>query len=538
MPWTLWRYILFDIGRSFIITTAVLVTVIAFGAAIKPLAEDHLLGAWQAMKYICFALVPMLQFALPFSGGFAATLTMHRMASDRELVAAVIGGISYRKILVPVVALGLAASLFLVALTQIVIPRFWTLMERTITADIVSMFEASIGRGMPFEVGNMQIFADEMSVVKNPDASDADTRIRLLRLAAVELDDNDQVVTDITAHQAAVDVYFREGQTVLQLVLDDAVAYNGESRAIFFAPTTDPEGIVVPGFLDNDPATCTRRELIELMQHPERFPKVDEARRDLARMVRAVDEIGALSSVLERTGEIVFNEEGTAGRRYRVQASRIKGSGLINVNGAPILMLQEDNGEVTRTFEAETVALTLNPQATDQALTFDLTATNLRVSTQMDGVFNERSDLLLRHLVPPVTTEMRYDALSCDDLLSVASQRVDGSPAMQRRIDRLALCVDDLMREARSNLARRYAMSATAILLITLGAILAILLRESPPLTVYLWAFLPSILDLVLISGGEQMIQDGKSAGLAVMWSGNALLLTLCVLAFRRISRH
>ena len=42
MPWTLYRYILKDLLRVIGLTTLILVTVIAFGATIKPLANDAL----------------------------------------------------------------------------------------------------------------------------------------------------------------------------------------------------------------------------------------------------------------------------------------------------------------------------------------------------------------------------------------------------------------------------------------------------------------------------------------------------------------
>ena len=58
-------------------------------------------------------------------------------------------------------------------------------------------------------------------------------------------------------------------------------------------------------------------------------------------------------------------------------------------------------------------------------------------------------------------------------------------------------------------MSRRYALSMTAMLLLLLGATLAMLLRDSPPLVTYTWAFLPSILDILLISGGDHMVRRG-----------------------------
>ena len=60
MPLMLYRYILKDLMRVILLTTVVLVTVIAFGAAIRPLADDQFLGPLQIIKYIMLAIVPPL----------------------------------------------------------------------------------------------------------------------------------------------------------------------------------------------------------------------------------------------------------------------------------------------------------------------------------------------------------------------------------------------------------------------------------------------------------------------------------------------
>jgi hypothetical protein len=72
-----------------------------------------------------------------------------------------------------------------------------------------------------------------------------------------------------------------------------------------------------------------------------------------------------------------------------------------------------------------------------------------------------------------------------------------------------------------------------------LGALLAAVMRSAQPLTIYLLAFLPSIGAVLVISGGEQMMRGGQLAGgLAVMWSGNGLLLLISAFSFFQLSRH
>ena len=59
------------------------------------------------------------------------------------------------------------------------------------------------------------------------------------------------------------------------------------------------------------------------------------------------------------------------------------------------------------------------------------------------------------------------------------------------------------------------------------------------PLTIYLLAFLPAILNIVTIAGGQQMVRSGAiSVGSLVMWSGNALLAACFTLAYTRWARH
>ena len=65
IPWTLWRHVAWELLRVFAVTASVIVTVIAFGAAAQPLA-DNSIGANTIFKYVTLAMVPMLQFAMPF----------------------------------------------------------------------------------------------------------------------------------------------------------------------------------------------------------------------------------------------------------------------------------------------------------------------------------------------------------------------------------------------------------------------------------------------------------------------------------------
>src|SRR5689334_14507743 len=95
MPVSLWRYVLSELWRLILLSTIVLVAVISFVAAIKPLADGKL-APLETLKFMGLAIIPMLQWALPFAAGFGATLAYHRLSHDNELTAAYAGGVSHR----------------------------------------------------------------------------------------------------------------------------------------------------------------------------------------------------------------------------------------------------------------------------------------------------------------------------------------------------------------------------------------------------------------------------------------------------------
>ena len=116
----LWRYTCVEILKVMVLTTLVLVVVVAFGATIKPLIQDKI-DPLDVGKYAFFAAVPMLQFALPFAAGFSATIVMHRMANDNEILAMSMG-IRYRRIFMPAACLGVLLTIIMFVLVNFVIP--------------------------------------------------------------------------------------------------------------------------------------------------------------------------------------------------------------------------------------------------------------------------------------------------------------------------------------------------------------------------------------------------------------------------------
>ena len=106
-----------------------------------------------------------------------------------------------------------------------------------------------------------------------------------------------------------------------------------------------------------------------------------------------------------------------------------------------------------------------------------------------------------------------------------------------------AAAMNESVRRVRADIVARIVQrinqSLSAPLMIVLGAVLAVALRGTNPLQVYLLAFLPAILAILLVSGGEQMLKEKTSLlGILVASLGNIGLLSMIVFAARKVARH
>lgn len=538
MPWLLYRMMLSDLLRVIGLTVAVLVTVIAFGATIKPLASDSLLDAGQTFKYLMLAIVPMLQFALPFSAGFGATLAMNRMTADNEVQAMAVSGISYGRILMPVVALGLALCAVMVVLTQEVIPRFWSIIEQTIASDVTKLFQASIKRGQPFKIGDMQIYADEIIVQNSPEGPEGpNTRLRLIKVAAAELDEQGRVTIDVTANQAFVDIYRQRGETLLKLAMYDTVAYNPESGALSRVESIVPKrAIIIPNPLRDIAKAKSRGELLQLRADPDKFGQVIEARQALADLISEIEARLAIDAQLRERGEVRL----LADLRYTVKADRLVDGRFVTRDGRRIEITQSDSDLALRKFVTDTATLEQSPGARLGNPTFDLVLGQHEVSDlRSGGGWNQRDSLDIRGLSVAGVNEEDLLKLPSEQL--IARARALGRESVERvgpRINKVRNEIDQLQREIHSRLLNRYALSVTAPLLLILGAILAMYLRGTLPLTIYLLSFLPSVIDLILASAGEQLLRDGRAIGLPIMWSGNTLILVIIGVVYWKLARN
>jgi lipopolysaccharide export LptBFGC system permease protein LptF len=510
------------------------------------------------------AVVPMLQYVLPFAAGFGATLAYHRMTHDNELTGAKAGGISHRALLVPALVTGLMVGAGLSELNGYVIPRFLRSMESMVAQDAAQMVFRTIDSGQAVVVKNRLIYADKVYQV-TPESQDPDgpTDVLVLtRVAALELGPGNEVLKEATAAQATL-AFFRARESdgpvtggrppggLSQVVLEmkNSRAYDKKGR------TEAGSGTVVfpiAGVFSDNPRYNTNRELAELPADPDRINFIDAQRHTLAYRLAEHDMIAAIASSLKGRGHVRLT--GSENRTYTIKAAGLRWNKsrweLIppgqdrpvevemiraSAKGVP------DPSDRLR-FTARTAGLTIDrfTELAVRSVTLSLEMEFVTVQARENEPATQLPTLSRPSLAPTENPLPRLLAMNTYAMLAEAAKRPaaerdastdDAARELQRRLDRL-------LREAVSHQHERAALAGACLVMVLIGALTAMRMGESLPLTVYLWSFFPALLSVISISAGQSIAYQIGSWGLVVLWAGLAVLTAYALAAFWMVRRH
>lgn len=547
LPVTIWTFTTLELWKLLGITTLVLVSVIAFAMTIKPLADGEL-SALDAIRFMLLATVPMLAYALPFGAGFAATLVFHRMAQDNELSASHAGGVSHARLLAPAGATGLVLAVVVGVLSDQAIPRFLRTMEQLITEDVARLMVSRLDAGETVEFGGNLIAADAVqridpSSMRN--AGGAEDVIALSRAAFGRLGEGRTLDAGGTAEQAFIVIY-RDGEaergagSIVRLVASN---YNSWGDT-FLAESTDQlvYDFAVPGAFRDDPKFWSFAELRELRRDPRRIAIVGHWHRMLALRAASVEALAEIDRALRATGAFELTTTSD-----EVLTLRAGGLGKLEGLSRPILAPQGGQVVVERRRSDGSVVRSSAERGVIDAQQLDEIAAS-RVVAKIaleevatgeggEGVAGRRRSQQIPGVTFPGDQSASLAALTFDELLArtrfgekgVAPRVADAQQNAVKREKRL-------QREITSRSHQRLAMSAACLVMVLVGAVVAMRLREALPLTVYLWAFFPALGVVLTISMSEQLAQQSGLPGLALMWGSVAGLLAYAARIYRQVA--
>lgn len=543
-----------------LVSTAVITVVIAFASTIKPLADGKL-SALDAVKFMLYAIPPMLAYSLPFAACFASTMVYHRLAVDNEASAAAAGGVSHKALLTPAIVTGVLIALALAALNEQIIPRFLRSMQQLITVDVAKLLRHSVERGEPVQLGGKWIYADHALPVDGP-TTQGSTRVidqfMLQHVVVIEAAADGSPLASSTAESAYVvlvqsdDVSGpgeRAGRTRVLIKPTGVRRESNRDRALVdVAPVISAD---VPDAFEDNVKFLTSGELVALRLEPQLMNWIDRPRRALALEIARVQVVDNLAATLAAGRPVELRDP--AGRLIRVFASGLRhlptdppGVHEFASNTGTVEIVRVDTDASARNLRIVANFARLVPTASDdpagETIQYRLDLLGARVSSQAQGEEGgERKEMTLGGLTPATDILVRTRKLGVPAMLQEAAKLPqtagDKAPVISAA-NNLRSLEGVLQREITSKQHERLALASACMIMIVTGAVTALRLSLRLPLTVYLWSFFPALVCVVTISGGQQTTKAIGSPGLLLLWGGVALLTIYTAWSYRIVAKH
>jgi len=553
MPWTLYKYILGELLKLLALTTAVLVIVMSFGAAIQPMSDGQL-SAGLLVKFVLFTAPTVLGFALPFAGAFASTLVFIRMAGDNEILACSASGISYLRVLAPVLALGLVLTGGMLFLANYVVPSFYRMAERTVQSDVISLLVGQLNQQQSFQFPGEDIVVYADSAVQFdplPTPGSVLPMTQLVELQGVvvgETGPNGGILQDTTAKNAVLQIYgnseAEDSWGVFQLT--NVVRYAPTTGVLMRLAFTEIGPLKLESPFSDNPKFLSAKDLGRYEREPERFSNIRDRIQSLA---------SAMATESLRKAFVVVKDRAVLhgaldGDRYVLSVPRVEEDGemlrLSSQIDRPIRVEFFSNGQIdgtpARTYIADSAFVRVKTNALTLEPSIDIELRDVTVSGNTTAPAVGNKSLVFRQLSWPefLPADLK-ERRAADLLVEAGSDAYGASPAVGSAVNLLEVSLFALKRNIIGQRHERAASAVSCSLLLLLGSVLSIRMKGQSPLVVYFWSFLLAIVTLIIISSGLNLAADtprSVAVGMAVVWSGNALLLVVLTYSYLKLSRN
>lgn len=579
MPWTLYRYILWDILKLMAFWTLLLSLLVSVALSIKPLS-DGLLQPIDFARFIMYTLPTLVVFTAPFAGALAATLVFCRLSADNEIVAALACGLSYRRILLPIAVMGWCLSMGLFYMSNWVVPRYYQDSARIIQRDIMRTLARQLNENKALKLDDMVIYANDFRMA-SPEEIRKRQRlgqvpeglgvnvINLMGVAIGEIDSTKRTTRwDLTAERADGMTYEdASGAPLLLIKFENASHFEAgkeETGGSLATVQRLPLIVELPRTLEDKPKYLTWNELIDLQDRPENVSSVADRKRELVQVLAADKVLKNLEEQLKQRPQVGLRDPvddriiywfsnatpSRQGDQLKLSPSTQAGEIDPSSGSSRVLVEVAERGTPRIQYQPRAAEIRINPYKTGQEPRIEIELIDVRVFK--DGILTNEFD---RFELPPLNWSESYikefqDELSLaliEDVAERVRESQEGAeptvrPVVVDAANRLDDQIARLDHRVQAILNRRAATSLGCMLVLLLGAVLSLKAQGKPPLVIFIFPFLMCVLMIVLVHGGENFVLDiedslGLVKGLTVIWSANLLLLLAIALAYWRLRR-
>lgn len=570
---TLFWYVFRDLVKIFLMASGVIAGIMSFGGLLRPLME-YGLGLGQVTQMLACFMPAMTTYAYPVAALFATTVVYGRLASDNEVTAVRAAGISLGPLGLGLPALVSGAILCVISflLLSYVVPVFTLKAEQTIFTNIGQLVASRIEQTHQIklqQIGSqpITIFARSARVEPNDPNLPNEQFVTLngVSIVTYETDGSDQKLQIpaefFMAEEATASIKQVQGdQATEEPVLLSAILKNGMKfpRDVTGQKDAPIQGgvsvqnfgpIPLPSIIRENTKFMDIRRLQYLSQHPEKSRRIGEILSTFIRMDQQYDYLGILRREFDDTGILKFvTADGT---QYKLNAaSAISDIDIPHLRFVisskdgvtPINLVQTRLNAPPLEAQAKSIRIRVFPNNSDNAISVALEMFDAKVIVQGNEAFPGNFERAFTVAMPAHVSAIRNNTADhYDSATRLLPDQRDLVPNLRR----------NLMRQNNSVISEFYSRLSFAIsclVLVLVGYGLGVMFKSGNYLTAFAVSVVPALLSIVLIVTGQHICENvpydlGKDfknplgLGLAVLWSGNAIVLLLAVGLMWRLRR-
>lgn len=530
MIFTLQRYIFKELLKVFVLATVALTLMLSFGSILKPI-QDYGVGPAAVIKLLGYFLPITLTFVLPISAVFSASLIYGRFAADNELDACKASGISLWTCIYPGMALAVCVSIATLSLSFYVVPNYVHRAERAIKADAKQILFRNIDRkgyyGIPGSHSkDFKVFADRVDSENN--------QLEGVIVAEVKKGEMGGLITARSAN-----VFFEPKKQMNEVTI---VAYD---------VTRFDSGRVA-----HSREFPIANQIGSMLADNIKFKEIDELhqiRSDIMRFY-PVHRM-ATDSYLQLCGELLKNQIASkaspesvtqlqnTSTMIKFRAKHCKAEADQKLEMTDDVVIDEyslKSGAKTYTYHCPRAVMQVSTDEDGNVL-IEMIAFDARWS-RPDGTTGIAQQSVFQNLQLPDSVKSQLKASVLATVMDMPSIILNPTGTLNAMAQQLSAKIGRTYAEINAEINSRLVLGIGCIALILIGSGLGIMLKGGHLLTAFGASSVPAAILIICMMMGKNMATNKSVAssmsGLALMWSGLAVLIILNFLIYRKLLKN
>lgn len=526
IPWTLQRYILRELGKTFLLAAIALTAVLGLGGGVRAMIKLGEVTPGQLLRIMALVLPLSAALTLPVATLFSAAATYGRLSGDNEFTACRSSGINLHVLLLPAVFLAVISGAITFCFINFVVPSMTRNLDEFLRGDVSVLLQHRLSDPKGLKLRRYRITADSTMMQESETE-----RVMLRGVAFVEMG-RDEWLRYGTADALNAEFSRTENGLRLSGTLNGLTYFDRSAGHFVNLAEQSLAAEELGSILTMRIKFLKLGELIHYWFHPEQWHEVTTAvkRARMAALAAAMSSHVWQDWSEDRTFTLADDRHS-----YRVRAAaaeRAPGAAAIDLVDVTIEVL----GARGKSFNAARATLEIARGETLEESGWQIDAYDVGA---LDGSELRRTKEVFGPVAAPPEMIHAVAAMSKNELLEFEASLAAEAARVDRKIG-LAAQIGDTVRTVTATLHERMAFCLSVLVLAVLAASLGIILRGAHIVAAFGISFIPAIAVIVAIMMGKQLAQAAAThmVGLLVIWSGIAAVFAADWWVLRRVLRR